>query len=91
MATRPPIPTEIRIRCRTAAALTRPDLEPEASAISLARRVWTETATASQIWVVANPSWKVRLYAAAATGPSSAACRAQTEYARTFPSVLNST
>ena len=44
-----------------------------------ASNVWTATATASQICVVANPNWNVKLYAAAATDPNKAACLAQTE------------
>ena len=57
--------------CRVVAVAT--------AATTYASNVWTATATASHICVVANPSWNVRLYAAAATDPSKAACLAQTE------------
>lgn len=80
-ATIPPTSIDPFIRCRTRCA-RRTDPPPSSSspsrtppavpAISRASRVWTATATDSHIWVVAKPSWNVRLYAAAATVPRSA-------------------
>ena len=64
-ATAPPTRMDPLIRCRTRSARTAaaapppPPLSPPA--ISRASRVWTATATDSHIWVVANPSWNVRL------------------------------
>lgn len=71
VATAPPTTIEPLIKCLTAEALTLPDLDLS-SAISLASNVCTATATDSQICVVANPSWNVKLYAAAATDPNNA-------------------
>lgn len=53
---------EVWIKCRIIAALTGGGFD--VSAISRASKVWTATATASHICVVAKPSWKVKLYAA---------------------------
>lgn len=80
-ATSPPTRMDPFMRCRTRRARIPPsgpsfrDKEPSPPpppATSRASSVCTATATDSQICVVANPNWNVRLYAAAATGPSSA-------------------
>lgn len=72
VATVAPNPTDVLMRCRSSADRTC-GVCVDVSAISRANKVWTATATASQICVVANPSWKVRLYAADATLPNKAA------------------
>ena len=59
VATIPPTKIEKLIKCDTDSLRT--SFERDSSAISLAKRVWTATATASHICVVANPSWKVKL------------------------------
>jgi hypothetical protein len=74
-ATNPPTVIDPLIRCLSRLALivtAFSSLSLLSPAISRANRVCTATATDSQICVVAKPSWNVRLYAAAATEPSSA-------------------
>mmetsp|Transcript_10700 Transcript_10700/g.22311 ORF Transcript_10700/g.22311 Transcript_10700/m.22311 type:complete len:210 (-) Transcript_10700:427-1056(-) len=94
-ATNPPTRIDPSIKCRTRFALLCCSMGFPTSllppAISRASSVCTATATDSHICVVANPSWNVRLYAAAATEPRRAASLAQTEYAKTLPTVLKST
>ena len=54
VATVPPNHTDVEIKCRTKDARTAGGCD--VSAISRAKSVWTATATASQICVVANPN-----------------------------------
>ena len=55
VATVPPNHTDVEIKCRTKAARTAGGCDV-VSATSRASRVWTATATASQICVVAKPN-----------------------------------